>query len=94
VARGLVDLAGDGDAGLAENVRDLGFAQARSVVLEGEMVLLLIDTEAAEAIGVGEFAEAAQLLEAQRGLQFVGDFEECHRGKYKGKGCRNEMRGA
>ena len=86
----LVDFAGDGDAGLAEDVGDLGFAQARGVVFEGEVVLLLVDVEAAQAVGVGEFAEAAELFEAQRGLQFVSDFEECHRRKYKVKEGQGE----
>lgn len=73
-----IDFAGDGDAGLAEDVGDLGLAEARGVVFEGEMVVLFVDAEAAEAVGVGKFAQAAELLEAERGLQFVGDFEECH----------------
>ena len=88
-----VDFAGDGDAGLAKNVRDLSFAEARGVVFEGEVVLLLVDAEAAEAVGVGKVAEAGELFEAERGLQFVCDFEECHRRKYKGKGWRSERAG-
>ena len=78
----LVDFAGDGDAGLAEDVGDLGFAQARGVVFEGEVVLLLVDVEAAQAVGVGEFAEALELFVAERRVEFVGDFEECHGGDY------------
>lgn len=75
----LIDLAGDGDAGLAEDVGDLGLTEARGVVFESEMVVLFVDAEAAEAVGVGEFAQAAELFEAERGLQFEGDVEECHR---------------
>ena len=81
-----VDFAGDGDAGLAKDVGDLGLAEAGSVVFEGEMIVLLIDMEAAEAVGVGKFAQAAELLEAERGLQFVGDFQKCHGGNYSSSG--------
>jgi len=84
--KSLVDFVDDGDASLAENVGDLGFAEARGVVFEGELVFLFVDAEAAEAVGVGEFAETAKLFEAQWRLQLVGDFKECHGGKYKGKG--------
>ena len=81
-----VHFAGDGDAGLAEDVGDLGLAEAGSVIFEGEMIVLLIDTESAEAVGVGKFAQAAELLEAEGGLQFVGDFQECHGGNYSSSG--------
>jgi len=86
----LIDFAGDRDAGAAENMGDLGFAQAGGVILKGELILLFIDAETAQAIGVSEFAEAAELIEAQGRLQFVGDFEECHGGKYKVKGCKRK----
>lgn len=43
----LVDSAGYGDAGLAEDVGDLGVAETRGVVFEGEMVLLFVDAKAA-----------------------------------------------
>jgi hypothetical protein len=39
---------------------------------------LFVDAEAAQAVGIGESAEAAELFEAQWRLQFVGDLEECH----------------
>ena len=48
--------------------------------------MLFIDAKAAQAIGVGKFAETAELLEAQRRLQFVSDFEECHGGIIAGVG--------
>ena len=80
-----VDFARDGDAGLAQNVRDLGFPEARRVIFEGELILRFVHAEAAQAVGIREFAEAAELFEAQRSLQFVGDFEECHASKYKAK---------
>ena len=57
---------------------DLSFAEARGVVLEGELVLLFVDAEPAQAVGIGEFAEAAELREAQRGLQLIRDFEKGH----------------
>jgi hypothetical protein len=76
--RALVHAAGDGDAGLAEDMGDLRVAEARSIVFEREMVLLFIDAKATQAIGIGEGAEAAELFEAQRRLEFVGDLEQCH----------------
>lgn len=75
---GLIDLAGDGDAGLSEDMSDLGLAESGGVVFESEAVVLLVDLEAAQAVSVGELAETAELLEAERRLQFVSDFEECH----------------
>ena len=86
----LVDLAIDGDAGATEDMGHLSFAQARGVVFEGEVVLLFVDAEAAKAVGVGKFAEASELFEAERRLQFKGDFEECHESKYKCKERRSE----
>lgn len=64
----------DGNAGFAEDVGDLGVAQPGRVVLEREVLLLFVDAEAAEAVGVGECAEALELIEARRGMKFVGDF--------------------
>ena len=74
----LIDFAGDGDAGLAEHVSDLGVAEARSVVFERDLVFPLVDAEFAQAIGVGEFAEALELLKAQRRLKFISDFKKRH----------------
>jgi hypothetical protein len=78
----LVHFAGDSDAGLAEDVGDLCVAKARGVVFEGQMIPLLVDAEFSQAIGVGERPEAAELCEAERILQLVGDFEECHARNY------------
>ncbi len=55
---------------------DLRFAEARGVVFKGDMVLRFIDAHAAQAVGVGEGAQAAELF----GLKFVGNFNECHSG--------------
>jgi hypothetical protein len=76
----LVDAAGDGYGGLAEDVGNLGVAEARGVVLEGEMFLGFVEAEAPEAVGIGKFAEAAELVLRERILQFVGDFDERHGG--------------
>ncbi len=54
--KGLVEAAGDGDAGLAEDVCDLGDAESRGVIFKGKMKLGSVEFEAAEAVGVGEFA--------------------------------------
>jgi hypothetical protein len=53
----LVEAADDGNAGLAEDVRDLGLAEAGGVVFEGDVKFGFVELEAAEAVGVGEFAE-------------------------------------
>lgn len=75
-----VDAAGDGDAGLAEGVGDLRFAEARGVVFKRQLLFGIVEAEAAQAVGVGEFAELEQLILAQRRLEFIGDFDEGHGG--------------
>jgi len=77
-----VELLGDRDADLGESVKDLGFPEARGIVLEGEAVMLLVYAQATKAIGVGELAQALELLVAKRRLQLIGDFEKCHAGNY------------
>ena len=71
---------GYGYAGLAEYAGDLGFAQAGGVVFERQLIGGRVNAEAAQAVGVGELAEVAQLVIGERGLQFIGDFDECHGG--------------
>ena len=44
------------------------------------MFLLFVHAEAAEAVGVGEFAETLKLFGAGRRVKLVGDFEKCHAG--------------
>ena len=91
----LVHFAGDGDASLAKKVCDLGFAEPRGIVFERQMVLLFIDAKAAQAIGIRELTEAAELFEAQGRLQFVSDVKERHGGKYTGKKlARKEAKGS
>jgi len=65
---------------VAEDVCDLGFAEAGGVVFERDVELGVVDLEAAEAVGVGEFAEALKLFVAERRMKLVGDFEKCHEG--------------
>ncbi len=72
----------DGDTGLAEGVCDLGFAETRGVVFKGDGFAGVVDVKAAEAIEVGEFAEALELFVAEGRVEFVGDFEECHERNY------------
>ena len=71
-------------------MRDLGFPKARGVIFEGQLILRFVHAEAAQAVRIREFAEAAKLFKAQRSLQFVGDFEERHTGQYKGKKPREK----
>jgi len=79
-------LEDDRDAGLGQCVCDLGFAEAGGVVLEGEDFAGVVDVEAAEAIEIGEFAEALELLVAQGRMEFVIDFEKRHAGDYSRSG--------
>ena len=78
----LAYFAGYGDGGSAEDVGDLGVAETGGVVFEGEMLFGFIEAEAAQAVGVGEFAEQTELFLGERGLQFVRDFHECHARNY------------
>jgi hypothetical protein len=73
---------------LAEGVKHLGLAQARGVVFEGEAPGGFVDMEAAEAVGVGEFAEPLELLVAEGSQEFVADFEKCHGGEYSSPSLR------
>ena len=74
----LVDPASDGDTSLPEHVSDLRVAEARGVIFKGQLFFSFVHAELAQAVGIGEFAEAAELFEAQRGLQFIRDFEKGH----------------
>jgi len=74
----LIDAAEDGDSGVAEDVCDLGFAEAGGVVFKGDVELGVVDLEAAEAIGVGEFTERAELIVGEGRLEFEFGFEKCH----------------
>jgi len=78
----LIQFAGDSNAGLPQHVRHLGLAQPRGVVFKGQPVLLFVNLETTQPIGIRELAEAIHLLEAERRLQFVRDFEECHARDY------------
>ena len=61
-------------------MRHLCFAQARSVVFKRQLLFRFVNAEAAQAIGVRELAEMAQLVFRERRLQFVGNFDEGHAG--------------
>lgn len=70
----------------------LGFAQARGVVFERQLVLVLIDAKAAQAVNVCELAQMAQLFFGERGLQFVGNFHKCHGGIIAAQTAGDETR--
>lgn len=74
----LVDLAGNGDGSLTEDVGNLRFLQARSVVLEGKMFFRFVEVEAPQAVGIGKLTQQAKLNGGERGLQFVSNFDEGH----------------
>ena len=73
-----LDTSLDWYAGHAQDVSDFGLFQARCVILERQLIELLVDLEAPQAIGVGELAESAELFGAQRPLQVVGYFHQGH----------------
>jgi hypothetical protein len=60
-----VHAPGDGDASLAEDVGNLGLAQARSIVFEGEAIFLVVDAKSAQAVGVRKITETLKLFRAQ-----------------------------
>ena len=70
----------DGNACQAQDMSDLGLAQSRSIVFDGDVVIGFVDGKAAQAVGVCEFAEFAELLVAERGLRLIDDFKKCHGG--------------
>jgi hypothetical protein len=74
--------ANNRNAGLRQYVRDLRFAQARSIVFKGKLFLLLVHTKAPQAVGICKFAEPFELLEAERRLQFKCDLDEGHAEEY------------
>ena len=63
---------------MAQDVCNLCFTEARSVVFEREMELGVVNGETAEAVGVGKFSERAKLRMRERRLQFKFCFKECH----------------
>ena len=71
---------------MAEDVSDFRFAEAGSVVFEGEAAGGVIDVETAQAVEIGEFAEPLELFVAEGSEQFVADFEKCHGGEYSRSG--------
>ena len=77
---------------MAEDVRDLSFAEAGGVVFEGNLELGLVDLETAEAVGVGKFTERTELIVSERGLKFEFGFEECHGGIIAKRGCGQRRR--
>ena len=42
------------------------------------MTLGVVQLETPKAVGVGKFAEGAELIMGERGLQFELGFEKCH----------------
>lgn len=67
---------------MSEDVCDLRFAKTRAVVFEREVALGVVELEAAKAVGVGKFAEGAELFVGERGLEFEFCFEKCHGEEY------------
>jgi len=59
-------------------VCNLSVSEARGVIFESDLIFLLVETKFAQAIGIREFAEAFELLHAERGLQLVSNLEKRH----------------
>src|ERR1700756_1102088 len=59
---------------------DLRLAQPGRIVFKRQFGPVVVELEFAQAVGVGKFAEAVQLLGRERRLQGVSDFEEWHGG--------------
>ena len=60
--------------------------EARGVILESDLILLLVDAEFAQAVGIGKPAETLELLKAERGLAFIGNFKKRHASDYSNRG--------
>ena len=71
-------LTQDGNSCISQDMLDDGFFQARSVVVEVEMVRLFVEAIFLEAIGIGEAAESAKIVGGERVLKFVGNGHERH----------------
>ena len=83
---GLIDFAGDGDAGESESMGHLRVPEARGVILESDLILLVVDAEFAQAVGIGKPAETLELLKAERRLEFIGNFKKRHARDYSNWG--------
>jgi hypothetical protein len=81
----------DGNAGVAQNVLDHNFSEARGVVVKVEPVVLFVDAESLQPIRIGEVAERAVLLGLELVLEFVCDGHECHGGDYNILGERTQV---
>lgn len=77
----LIYLARNRDAGLPQHMSDLRVPQARRVIFKRQPVLAVY-AKFAQAVGIREFTEPAQLRQAQGRLQLIGNFEECHGNDY------------
>ena len=60
--------------------------EARGVILESDLILLLVDAEFAQAVGIGKPAETLELLKAERRLEFIGNFKKRHASDYSNWG--------
>lgn len=77
----LINFSRYGNIQVMQHVRHFCVAQARGVILEGQMILV-VDSEASQTIRVCKCSERAQLCFREGPLQFVGCFHECHGGHY------------
>jgi len=59
---------------------NLRFAQSRSIIFKRQFRAVMVELEFPQTVGVGEFAEAVDLLGREWRLQSVADFEERHGG--------------
>jgi hypothetical protein len=72
------DAAKDWNARAAQDIFDYKLFQARRIVIEMQEILVFLEAEALQAVGICELAERAELLGLQCMLQFVGHGHVSH----------------
>jgi hypothetical protein len=77
---------------LSQNVCDLRFPKAGRVIFQRDLVLMLVNANFAKAIGIRKFTQTRKLFVAQRRVQVIGDFHECHAMDYSSTTIREMNR--
>lgn len=75
------DTPQNGDPRLPQHVLHHRFAQPRRVIVEMQMVRLLVVAKTLQSVRIGEIAQGAKVLSAERILQLVCNRHECHKAR-------------
>ena len=67
---------------LPQHMCHLRLAQSRSVVFQRNLILQLIHADLPQSVRIRKLAQPRQLFMAQRRMQVVGNFHECHSQQY------------